>query len=120
MPTIILENDHLKATFSRETAALLELINKTTGWHIQRRPELALSFRLLVPMPQRHANRVHGAQHTIEELTVAPDGQSFTALWRNLASEHGGTLDITFRGTVTLTGPTLSLPNRWEERCTGR
>jgi len=108
MSTVVLENEQLKAVFSRRTGALLELQNKTTLWSIQRRPELALSFRLQVPLPARHANRVQGLDQPVAELEVSPDGQRLDCTWRDLQSEHGGPLEITFRATVTLAGAALT------------
>jgi hypothetical protein len=48
---IVLENENLKAIFDTNNGALLSFTSKLTGWHIQKRPELALSFELLMPLP---------------------------------------------------------------------
>ncbi len=84
------------------SGALLALESKATGWRIQCRPETGLSFRLLVPLPDRRNNQVLGRDQTLSEATKAPDGRSVRFVWRNLLSEHGGPMDITFTGVVCL------------------
>jgi hypothetical protein len=51
-----LENDLIQADCDTGTGALVALRNKRTGWEIQERPELAQSFRMVVPLPDRLLN----------------------------------------------------------------
>ena len=53
MTTFTLENETLCLEFDRDTGALVGLTAVETGWRILDRPDLGLSFRLLVP--QRRA-----------------------------------------------------------------
>lgn len=108
MAPIILENDLLKATFAEDNGALLELVGKTTGWRIQNRPELALSFRLLAPLPGRRNNPVRGEKQKLSAYELSADGRELTLTWSGLESEHGGRLEIVFRGTVSLSDQGLT------------
>src|SRR5690242_10311287 len=57
---VMLEDSDLLVAFDKTTGALTRLERKSTGWRIHRRPELGISFRLLVPMPRQRANFVLG------------------------------------------------------------
>lgn len=100
--TVTLENDTLRAIFSRQNGSLLGLTHKATGWPVQRRQENARSFQLQVPLPQRRNNMVLGASQNAPEVHAAADGKSVRFVWRKVLSEHGGRLDIDFTGTITL------------------
>lgn len=101
--TITLENAALKAEFSPETGALLSLQSKLTGWMIQRRAELGVSFRMLVPLPNMRNNPVQGEKQLVSRYEVAAQGDAVTFHWDTVNSEHGGELPIAFTGMVTLT-----------------
>jgi hypothetical protein len=108
---LVLENENLKAIFDSENGALLSFTSKQTGWHIQRRPELALSFELLVPAPEKRNNPVLGNRQKLESAVVSADKKSITFTWKNLQSERAGVLDITLVGTVKIdtTGLTFNM-----------
>ena len=97
---VVLQDDKVLVAFSAKTGALTRLINKTTNWTIERRPELGVSFRMIVPLPDREYNPVLG-QKQKAKVTKVSDHQ-VAIEWRNLVSEHGGTLPITLASTVTL------------------
>jgi len=99
---LALENEHLKVVFDGETGALLSLSNKQTGWHIQKRPELALSFELLVPAPEKRNNPVLGTRQKLVSSKISDDKKSISFIWKNLQSERAGILDITLTGKVKL------------------
>ena len=101
MPNIVLENSRIRAGFDARTGALTELIAKDSGWTIQRRHELGLSFQMLLPLPDRRNNPVLGADQDAPEID-RPDDNRLVITWRNLESKHGGQHDITFRGVVEL------------------
>ena len=50
MDSLALENDTLRLEFDRKNGALIRLTSTETGWPILDRPNLGLSFRLLVPI----------------------------------------------------------------------
>jgi len=98
---VILEDDHTLAAFDSDSGALTRLVNKPTGWKIERRPELGVSFRLHAPLPDRRDNFVLGTkQHAAFVRKASPN--SVELQWKNLQSEHGGALPITLSATVTL------------------
>ena len=98
---IILEDSELLASFNRSNGALMRLFRKQSGWDVNRRPEFAMSFRLLAPLPHRRENYVFGQNQRLVSVTKSSD-QSIEFVWKDLTSEHGGVLPITFRATVTL------------------
>jgi hypothetical protein len=99
---LVLENEKLKAIFDYENGALLSFTNKQTGWHIQKRPEMALSFELLVPAPEKRNNPVLGNKQKLVSAVVSEDKNSLTFTWENLLSERAGMLDITLVGKVKI------------------
>jgi hypothetical protein len=111
METFTLANRALEMTFDRERGSLCGLTARETGWKILSRPNLGLSFQLLVPMRQdgdwHQGNRLRnnlvlGEKQRLEELEIAPDGQKAVMVWEGLESEKAGRLDIRFRIEVAL------------------
>ena len=105
---IVLENELLKAVFSRENGALIQLVAKPTNWHIHRRAELGRNFRMLVPVPGRRNNPVLGERQQPPQITHDPKSSAVKFTWDKLLSEHAGELDIKFVGSVVLTESGLS------------
>src|SRR5262245_16647680 len=66
--SLMLEDEDLRATFDPKNGALTTLVNKRTGWKVQRRPELGLSFRLLVPLPDQRNNPVNGERQKLAKV----------------------------------------------------
>ncbi len=98
---VVLEDDALLVAFNRQSGALTRFTRKKTGWAIERRPELAMSFRLLAPLPKQRANYVFGEKQSASRVEKISD-REVQIEWTNLKSEHGGVLPITLRATVTL------------------
>lgn len=104
---VILEDGELLVAFDAESGALTRMVRKTSQWTIERRPELAASFRLLVPLPKQRANFVIGQkQRAIKVEKVA--AHQIEILWKNPVSEHGGVIPLDFSVTVSLENGTLS------------
>ena len=104
---VILQDQALFVAFDKESGAITRLVRKSTNWVIERRPELGVSFRLLVPLPNRRANFVLGQkQHALK--VDKPSENRVEIVWKDLASEHGGVLPITLTATATLEGGTLT------------
>jgi Domain of unknown function (DUF6259) len=104
---VVLQDAKLLVAFDSNSGALTRLEDKTTHWTIERRPDLGVSFRLFAPLPDRRYNPVLGQkQHaaSVEKLS----NYEVRLQWKNLASENGGVLPITFTATVTLTNDTLT------------
>jgi hypothetical protein len=98
---IVLEDEELFVALDRSTGALTQLKRKSTGWVIERRPELGVSFRMLAPLPHQRANFVLGQKQRAASAQKVQANQ-VRIEWNNLLSEHGGVLPITFTATVTL------------------
>ncbi len=100
---VILQDREFMVAFDATSGALTRFKRMTTQWKIERRPELAASFRLLAPLPHRRDNFVLGEkQHATKVVKVSE--HEVQLQWKNLLSEHGGVLPITFDATVTLEG----------------
>ena len=57
---VILEDSELRAAFDPVSGALTALEYKPTGWAIQKRPELGVSFWMYVPLPDWRDNFILG------------------------------------------------------------
>ncbi len=104
---VVLEDESLRIAFDAQSGALARLEAKSTGWTIERRPELGLSFRLHAPLPGRRDNFVLGRNQSDVHIEK-PSAQQIRLEWKNLVSQHGGVLPLTFTATVTLTNGSLS------------
>jgi hypothetical protein len=98
---VTLQDKTLLAAFDANSGALTRLEDKSTHWVIERRPELGVSFRLHAPLPNRRDNFVLGEKQPAAEVKKLSDNR-LTLEWKNLVSEHGGVLPMTFHATVTL------------------
>jgi Domain of unknown function (DUF6259) len=97
-----LENLVLAAELDPQTGALRSLLGKETGWQVQRRPELARSFHLMVPLPDRRHHMIDGLAQSPPEIEISDNGRRVRMVWRGLEGPLAGQLDITFEQTVTL------------------
>lgn len=103
---IILQDETLLAAFDTDSGAMTRMVNKLTGWVIERRPELGVSFRLLVPYPDHRCNFVLGQkQHAVKVEKVSDN--EIRMVWKNLISEKEGALPITFTSNVALNAGSL-------------
>jgi hypothetical protein len=126
MQSIRLENKNLRLEFDPRSGALTSLTAVKTGWKILDRPQLGLSFRLLVPLRDQkdwHAdaprnNTVMGEKQALVSCVIAPNHQAVTFVWDNLISDHGGILPIQVTQKIELDDSqavfTTSLDNRSE------
>jgi hypothetical protein len=104
---VVLGNQELLAAFNAESGALIRLERISTHWTIQRRPELGVSFRLHAPLPDRRDNFVLGRKQRAVRVEKLSENQ-VRLEWKDLVSEHGGVLPITFTATVTLENGALT------------
>jgi len=112
---VVLEDNEFLIAFDRGSGAITRIVRKPTQWLIQRRPEFAVSFRLLVPLPQQRTNFVFGQQQRAASVERVSDHQ-VRLQWTNLLSQHGGVLPITFTATVTLQNGALSFAGELENK----
>jgi len=102
MKPIVLEDGRIRAAFDADTGALMEFRDKETSWDIISRGEFGLSFRLLVPLPDRRNNPVDGIAQKPPSVKVRGDGRGLEMAWDKLRSRFGGMHDITFRASIAL------------------
>jgi hypothetical protein len=108
---VVLEDRSLLVAFDSSSGALVRMENKSTKWVIERRPDLAVSFRLHAPLPVRRDNFVLGEKQRATRVERISD-RKVRIQWRNLVSEHGGVLPMTFTASVTLDDGALSFDGR--------
>jgi len=105
MNPLILQNENLRLVFNPQNGTLCGLESRLTGWKILERPELGLSFRLLVPLSEEKRNNpVYGEKQAPSQMELGPDGKSLRIAWDRLISEAGGVLDIRLKLNVRLEG----------------
>jgi len=105
---IAIEDEDVRVGFDAVSGALIEFVNKRTGWQIQRTPELGESFRIFAPTPERSYSPVLGAKNRLTSFEKSADGRSLTLVWSALLSEYRGKLDITLTAKVALDGPDVN------------
>ena len=101
-----LSDKKLKVVFDSETGAVTRLENLETGWVIDRRAALGISFRMHAPLLDRRFNYIYGQKQHAVVNKISEHEIHFE--WSNLRSENGGVLPITFEATVTLIDGKLS------------
>lgn len=102
MKRVVIEDGKVRAAFNAENGALVELRDKATGWDVISRGEFGLSFRLLVPLPDRRNNPVEGVNQKSPTIRLQPDGLGLEMDWEKVRSLHGGEHDISFKASVIL------------------
>jgi hypothetical protein len=104
---VVLEDETFRIAFDAASGALVRLEQKRSAWRIQRRRELGVSFRLHAPLRRRRDNFVLG--HKQKAVKVEKSSDRRVALeWKNLISEHGEVLPITFSASVALDNGALT------------
>jgi hypothetical protein len=103
MQPLTLQNKTLKMTFSRETGALVSLTAVQTGWQILNRPQLGLSFRLMLPMEGKRNNPVYGEQLKVSSIQYDPQKNCVTFTWDKVQTEFGGEKEVRVIQSISLT-----------------
>jgi len=104
---IVLEDAGLKAVFDKGSGRLVSLVNKKTGWQIQRRGYLSRSFRLAVPLPGRRDNCVYGEEQKLQSVVISDGNRKIVFTWDKLMSSSNKELNIQFTGVIDLTNTGL-------------
>jgi len=102
----VLENGLMRAVFDTNTGALLGLLNKQTGRQYQYRNELARSFEMVVPLPERLLHIIDGLRQKTSSHKILPNRLDF--IWDHLESEYVGRLDIGVVGSAILSDAGLT------------
>ena len=74
-PEVVLEDADLRVAFDGLSGALVRMERKSTGWIVERRPELGVSFRLFVPLSKRRDNFVLGTRQRAVSLKKISEKQ---------------------------------------------
>ncbi|MDR1096932.1 MAG: DUF6259 domain-containing protein [Tannerella sp.] len=112
---LVLQDESILVAFDRHTGALVRMENKHTGWIIERRPELGISFRMHVPLEERRYNFVHGQKQKVKKAEKVSAGE-IRLQWSELESENGGTLPITLTAVITLQNGALTFNTSVDNR----
>ena len=104
---IVLEDSELLIAFDKESGALTRMVRKSTNWVIKRRPQLAVSFRLLVPLPKQRANFILGQKQRATSVEKVSDHR-VEIVWKDPVSEHGGVVPLTLKASVELQSGALT------------
>jgi hypothetical protein len=111
MKPICLENKKLRLEFDSRTGALTSLTALETGWKILDRPQLGLSFRLLVPLrsqsdwhaPTPRNHNIRGEQQLLHSCELTSENSGVTFKWANVVSESGTVFPIEVVMQIALT-----------------
>lgn len=112
---IVLQDKDLLVAFDPASGALTRMERKTANWTIERRPALGVSFRMMAPMPNRRTNFILGTKQKAASVEKISDSQ-VRLVWKDLVSDHAGTLPITFTATVTLKDGALTFDSTIDNR----
>jgi hypothetical protein len=112
---VVLQDSEFLVAFDPASGALTRMEHKPTQWTVERRPALGASFRMLVPIPNRRANFVLGQMQKAASVEKVSESQ-VRLQWKDLVSEHGGALPITFTATVTLKNGRLNFDSTLENK----
>jgi hypothetical protein len=112
---VVLQDSEFLIAFDPASGALTRMEHKPANWVIERRPALGASFRMLVPLPGRRANFILGQNQHAASVEKISDNQ-VRLIWKDLVSEHGGVLPITFAATVSLENGKLTFNSTVENK----
>ncbi|MDR1224823.1 MAG: DUF6259 domain-containing protein [Tannerella sp.] len=112
---LVLQDESILVAFDRHTGALVRMENKRTGWIIERRPELGISFRMHVPLEERRYNFVYGQKQKVKKAEKVSAGE-IRLQWSELESENGGTLPIILTAVITLKNGALTFNTSVDNR----
>ncbi|MBV8968426.1 MAG: hypothetical protein JO331_05120, partial [Verrucomicrobia bacterium] len=112
---VTLEDQWIKVSFDRGTGALIELVNKTTGWSVIGRPEMGQSFRAFLSQPHSLYNVVLGNQSPLARVELRDEGRVAEFVWTELNTgiHH---LAIEFSGIVELVSGQLEFKGEIRNR----
>ena len=90
---VMLETSSLILEFNRENGSLVRLYSKVSDWEIQKREELGLSWRLMLPLEGKRNNNAWGQLQSKAPICEASaEKVSFT--WNGVESEFGDAHNI--------------------------
>ncbi|MDR2763822.1 MAG: DUF6259 domain-containing protein [Tannerella sp.] len=112
---LVLQDESLLVVFDQGTGALIRLENRQTGWVIERRSELGISFRMHVPLEERRYNFVCGQKQKVKKAEKT-SANEIRLQWGDLESENGGVLPIDLTAVITLKDGALTFNTSVDNR----
>lgn len=91
---INLETTSLVLGFNKANGSLENVYSKVSDWYILNRPQLALSWRLMIPIDQKRNNNAWGHEQKKAPIYTVTEN-SVTFVWDKITSEFGNEHDIT-------------------------
>lgn len=104
---VILQDSKFLVAFDDRTGAITRMEDKILGWKIMDQSQFGVSFRMLVPTAEHRMNYILGQKQRVSSIEKISDN-TVVMVWKNLTSEFGGQLPITFTSTVTLVNGKLT------------
>lgn len=102
-----LESESTRVGISASTGALVSYFDVDGEWNIVGRRELGLSFRLLLPLPDRRNNSVFGVDQPPPALSG--DANAVDLHWSSVRSQFGGEHPIGVSQRYALDGRRLTV-----------
>lgn len=112
---LVLQDGSILVAFDSHTGAIVRMERKSTGWILERRSDLGVSFRMHVPLPDRRYNFVQGQKQKVVSAEQV-SASEIRLHWDNLVSDNGGVLPIAFTATVTLKDGVLTFHSSVDNR----
>lgn len=106
MNNLILRNDLYLLEFDRANGSLVRLRDEAAGCEVITEPRLAESFRLLLPLPDMHANYVLGKEQALTDAEMSAG--TAVLRWAGPLKNARGTWDIEVVLRVELSGEAVS------------
>lgn len=89
MNILRLETSNLRLEFNKDNGSLVGILSKKSNWNVIKRPHLALSWRIMVPLEERRNNEAWGHEQKIEPICESGnDYVRFT--WKEIETKFGG------------------------------
>lgn len=98
---IRLETSNLRLEFSKENGSLTGIFSKVSNWNVIKRPHLALSWRMMVPMEDKRNNEAWGhLQKNAPECEYDENHVKF--VWKEIETQFGGVHKIAVTTECTI------------------
>ena len=88
-----LETKNLRLEFNKNNGSLVGIYSKVSNWNVIKRPELGMSWRMMLPLEDKRNNEAWGNEQKKPECQVSEDCITFT--WDKIETRFGGVHDVT-------------------------
>jgi len=93
MKTFSLETSNLKIDFNVDNGSLVNIHSKVSNWDLIKRPQLALSWRIMLPLDGKRNNDAWGHEQGGNPKCEYNDN-SISFVWDKITSQFGGEHNI--------------------------